>query len=81
MGHKLSNPGVKSDSYLPHTSPDMPSPSAPPTQPPPQELSLFGNLRKVSRCGPVAMFRSLLSTWRSRYPAPAIADKVKHFFR
>ncbi|KAL6768958.1 NIC13 [Auxenochlorella protothecoides x Auxenochlorella symbiontica] len=46
-----------------------------------EELSLFGNLRKVSRCGPVAMFRSLLSTWRSRYPAPVIADKVKHFFR
>jgi NAD+ synthase (glutamine-hydrolysing) len=47
----------------------------------PQELSVFGNLRKVARCGPVAMFRSLLSTWRDQHSAQKVADKVKHFFK
>lgn len=31
------------------------------------ELSLFGRLRKVARCGPVSMFQQLLALWRDRY--------------
>jgi len=30
------------------------------------ELSLFGRLRKVARCGPVSMFHQLLALWRDR---------------
>ncbi|CAD7695941.1 unnamed protein product [Ostreobium quekettii] len=45
-----------------------------------EELSMFGRLRKISRCGPVSMFRQLLQQWSHAYPAAAIADKVKHFF-
>ena len=30
------------------------------------ELSLFGRLRKVARCGPVSMFQQLLALWRDR---------------
>jgi NAD+ synthase (glutamine-hydrolysing) len=45
------------------------------------ELTLFGRLRKVSRCGPVTMFRSLLGTWADVHSPTEIANKVKHFFR
>jgi NAD+ synthase (glutamine-hydrolysing) len=45
------------------------------------ELTLFGRLRKVSRCGPVTMFRSLLGTWADVHSPSEIANKVKHFFR
>lgn len=45
------------------------------------ELTLFGRLRKVMRCGPVAMFRSLLGTWAGMYPPSEVARKVQHFFR
>lgn len=45
------------------------------------ELTLFGRLRKVSRFGPVTMFRSLLGTWADIHSPTVIADKVKHFFR
>ena len=46
-----------------------------------EELSVFGRLRKVHMCGPVSMYRQLVSLWRDRDVAPtAIADKVKHFF-
>lgn len=45
------------------------------------ELSLYGALRKVSRLGPVSMFRSLLVTWGDSYSPSEIAAKVKHFFR
>ena len=44
-----------------------------------EELSHFGRLRKVARCGPVTMFQNLLSTWRHLTPAE-IAAKVKRFF-
>ena len=47
----------------------------------PQELSIYGKLRKVSNCGPVSMFRSLLVTWKGRYPPHVIAQRVKDFFR
>lgn len=44
-----------------------------------EELSHFGRLRKVARCGPVSMFQNLLSMWRHLSPAE-IAAKVKRFF-
>ncbi|CAN0277019.1 unnamed protein product [Pylaiella littoralis] len=44
-----------------------------------EELSQFGRLRKVARCGPVSMFQNLLSAWRHLSPAE-IAAKVKRFF-
>ena len=44
-----------------------------------EELSHFGRLRKVARCGPVSMFQNLLSAWRHLSPAE-IAVKVKRFF-
>ena len=43
------------------------------------ELSVFGRLRKVSRCGPLAMFEKLLHEWQ-HLPPKTIADKVKRFF-
>lgn len=42
---------------------------------------MYGRLRKISRCGPVGMFRSLLASWRGMHAPAAIAEKVKHFFR
>lgn len=59
------------------------------------ELSVFGRLRKVEKCGPYSMFTKLLHEWgnsrtpsqvKSLYfigPAPnclQIAEKVKLFF-
>lgn len=44
-----------------------------------EELSHFGRLRKVARCGPVSMFQNLLSKWRHLTPSE-IAAKVKRFF-
>lgn len=46
-----------------------------------QELSIYGKLRKVSNCGPVSMFRSLLVTWKGKYEPHMIAKRVKDFFR
>ena len=43
------------------------------------ELSLFGRLRKVDRCGPYSMFTKLLNLWHSVCPND-IADKVyRHY--
>jgi NAD+ synthase (glutamine-hydrolysing) len=44
------------------------------------ELSIYGKLRKVSRCGPVTMFVKLLEVWSHLTPL-VIADKVKRFFK
>jgi NAD+ synthase (glutamine-hydrolysing) len=44
------------------------------------ELGVFGTLRKVSRCGPVSMFRRLCLTWRDQLSPREVADKVKRFF-
>ena len=50
------------------------------------ELSVFGKLRKISRCGPVSMFRSLLATGALSavsavsVGARELAVKVKRFF-
>eukprot|EP00920_Eleutheroschizon_duboscqi_P000806 GHVT01002075.1.p1 GENE.GHVT01002075.1~~GHVT01002075.1.p1 ORF type:complete len:450 (-),score=9.67 GHVT01002075.1:217-1566(-) len=46
-----------------------------------EELSCFGKLRKVERCGPVSMFRRLFYEWRTVYDPSAIGRKVKHFTR
>jgi NAD+ synthase (glutamine-hydrolysing) len=45
-----------------------------------QELSVYGRLRKISRCGPVLMFRQLLVLWRDTYTPVQIAERVKRFF-
>ena len=45
------------------------------------ELSEFGKLRKMHRCGPVSMYQRLLPRWLGSHSAVAIADKVKHFFK
>ncbi len=44
------------------------------------ELSRFGTLRKVHRCGPVSMFEKLVHEW-SNLPPREVAEKVKTFFR
>lgn len=45
------------------------------------ELSMFGRLRKISRCGPYSMFCKLVHTWRNTYTPVKVAEKVKRFFR
>lgn len=40
-----------------------------------EELSWFGRLRKVHRCGPVSMFRNLVYEW-SDLPPSLVAEKV-----
>lgn len=44
------------------------------------ELTIFGRLRKVSKCGPYSMFVKLLPLWTPRLTPEAIAAKVKTFF-
>mmetsp|Transcript_22281 Transcript_22281/g.31045 ORF Transcript_22281/g.31045 Transcript_22281/m.31045 type:complete len:382 (-) Transcript_22281:1419-2564(-) len=44
-----------------------------------EELGWFGRLRKISRCGPVSMYRKLRVTWH-HLSAKEVADKVKRFF-
>lgn len=44
-----------------------------------EELGFYGRLRKLSRCGPVSMFRKLSVTWNHLSPRE-VADKVKRFF-
>ena len=43
------------------------------------ELGHFGRLRKISRYGPVSMFKKLCVTWKHLPPAE-VARKVKRFF-
>ena len=45
-----------------------------------EELSMFGRLRKISRCGPVSMVRHLLQRWSGIFSPTDIATKVKRFF-
>lgn len=45
-----------------------------------EELGIYGRLRKIDRCGPVAMFEKLLFEW-DHLPPEEVATKVKHFFR
>ena len=44
-----------------------------------EELSRFGILRKIHRCGPVSMFEKLVYEWNHLAP-PEVAEKVKRFF-
>ena len=44
------------------------------------ELSRFGELRKVHRCGPASMFEKLVQEWDHLSPTQ-VAEKVKLFFK
>ncbi|KAF8433258.1 hypothetical protein L210DRAFT_3623180 [Boletus edulis BED1] len=44
------------------------------------ELSVFGRLRKVEKCGPYSMFTKLVHEWGSFLSPVQIAEKVKLFF-
>ncbi|OMO79802.1 Carbon-nitrogen hydrolase [Corchorus capsularis] len=46
-----------------------------------EELSVYGRLRKISRCGPVTMFKNLCYKWGARLTPSEVAEKVKHFFK
>ncbi|KAE8710764.1 hypothetical protein F3Y22_tig00110319pilonHSYRG00290 [Hibiscus syriacus] len=46
-----------------------------------EELSIYGRLRKVFRCGPVSMFKNLCYKWGATLSPTEVADKVKHFFK
>ncbi|KAF8380004.1 hypothetical protein HHK36_027473 [Tetracentron sinense] len=46
-----------------------------------EELSVYGRLRKIFRCGPVSMFQNLCYKWGGRLTPSEVADKVKHFFK
>ena len=48
-----------------------------------EELGVFGRLRKIHRCGPLAMFMRLVAPWqRDRGLSPRqVAEKGKRFFR
>ncbi|ESW98413.1 Glutamine-dependent NAD(+) synthetase [Ogataea parapolymorpha DL-1] len=45
-----------------------------------EELSMFGRLRKVDKCGPYSMFIKLLHIWGDKKTPEETADKVKNFF-
>lgn len=45
-----------------------------------EELSIFGYLRKVEKCGPYSMFLKLLHDWTPNLTPREVADKVKKFF-
>ncbi len=44
------------------------------------ELSIFGRLRKVGKCGPYSMFQKLYHEWTPRLSPAEVAVKVKRFF-
>ncbi|KAH8832775.1 hypothetical protein DL96DRAFT_1458937 [Flagelloscypha sp. PMI_526] len=44
------------------------------------ELSVFGRLRKVEKCGPYSMFTKLVHEWGSFLSPNQIAEKVKLFY-
>ncbi|XP_067902630.1 glutamine-dependent NAD(+) synthetase isoform X1 [Heterodontus francisci] len=45
------------------------------------ELSVYGKLRKIARCGPYSMFCKLVYMWKNICTPRQVAEKVKHFFR
>ncbi|CCK68890.1 glutamine-dependent NAD(+) synthetase KNAG_0B04560 [Huiozyma naganishii CBS 8797] len=45
-----------------------------------EELSVFGYLRKVEKCGPYSMFLKLLHQWTPKLTPSQVAEKVKRFF-
>ncbi|XP_027172679.1 glutamine-dependent NAD(+) synthetase-like [Coffea eugenioides] len=46
-----------------------------------EELSVYGRLRKIFRCGPVSMFKNLCYKWGAKLTPVEVAEKVKHFFK
>ncbi|KAF8504123.1 hypothetical protein JB92DRAFT_2968916, partial [Gautieria morchelliformis] len=44
------------------------------------ELSIFGRIRKIEKCGPYSMFTKLVHEWGSFLSPTQIAEKVKYFF-
>ncbi|KAL3817895.1 hypothetical protein ACJIZ3_003800 [Penstemon smallii] len=46
-----------------------------------EELSVYGRMRKIFRCGPVSMFKNLCYKWGMKLTPVEIADKVKYFFK
>ncbi|CAH9109387.1 unnamed protein product [Cuscuta epithymum] len=46
-----------------------------------EELSVYGRLRKIFRCGPVSMFKNLCYKWGTVLTPKEVGDKVKHFFK
>ncbi|KAL6566186.1 hypothetical protein OROGR_001801 [Orobanche gracilis] len=46
-----------------------------------EELSVYGSLRKIFRCGPVSMFKVICYKWGTTLTPAEVADKVKHFFK
>ncbi|CAN8064727.1 unnamed protein product [Agarophyton chilense] len=46
-----------------------------------EELSWFGRLRKLGRCGPYNMYVKLVSIWKDHLDISEVARKVKFFFR
>ncbi|EPY50013.1 glutamine-dependent NAD synthetase [Schizosaccharomyces cryophilus OY26] len=44
------------------------------------ELSMFGRLRKIAKCGPFSMFNELIHKWGDHLSPTEIASKVKRFF-
>ncbi|GMM32918.1 glutamine-dependent NAD(+) synthetase [Saccharomycopsis crataegensis] len=45
-----------------------------------EELSVFGRLRKVNKCGPYSMFLKLYHEWSPKLTPEEIAVKVKRFY-
>ncbi|KAE8647836.1 glutamine-dependent NAD(+) synthetase isoform X2 [Cucumis sativus] len=46
-----------------------------------EELSVYGRMRKIFRCGPVSMFKNLCYRWGAKLTPSEVAEKVKHFFK
>ncbi|PGH02600.1 hypothetical protein AJ79_07604 [Helicocarpus griseus UAMH5409] len=44
------------------------------------ELSVFGRLRKISKCGPFGMYEKLLHMWPEQHTPREIYEKVRKFF-
>ncbi|EIN09648.1 glutamine-dependent NAD(+) synthetase with GAT domain-containing protein [Punctularia strigosozonata HHB-11173 SS5] len=45
-----------------------------------EDLSVYGRLRKIDKCGPFSMYTKLLVQWGTRLSPLQIAEKVKLFF-
>ncbi|XP_061347600.1 glutamine-dependent NAD(+) synthetase [Gastrolobium bilobum] len=46
-----------------------------------EELSVYGRLRKIFRCGPVSMFQNLCCRWGARLTPSQVGENVKYFFK
>jgi NAD+ synthase (glutamine-hydrolysing) len=44
------------------------------------ELSIFGRLRKIDKCGPYGMFQKLLHSWGNLYSPREIYEKTRRFY-